>query len=127
MNLNHPVTYIKGVSVARAELLYTELGVKTCNDLLHLFPFRYIDKTQFYTINQLKQNTSEVQIVGKITGIKGDVIVSRDTKEGAELFGSPALDKINHIRSMAIVRNLPKVMKRIEKLEESILESSSTK
>lgn len=70
MNLNHPVTYIKGVSVARAELLYTELGVKTCNDLLHLFPFRYIDKTQFYTINQLKQNTSEVQIVGKITGIK---------------------------------------------------------
>ncbi|PKH51132.1 ATP-dependent DNA helicase RecG [Tenacibaculum sp. Bg11-29] len=70
MNLNHPVTYIKGVSVARAELLYTELGVKTCNDLLHLFPFRYIDKTQFYTINKLAQNSSEVQVVGKITGIK---------------------------------------------------------
>ena len=70
MNLNHPVTYIKGVSVARAELLYTELGIKTCNDLLHLFPFRYIDKTQFYTIKKLEQNSSEVQIVGKITGIK---------------------------------------------------------
>ncbi|CAM1347919.1 ATP-dependent DNA helicase RecG [Tenacibaculum crassostreae] len=70
MNLNHPVTYIKGVSVARAELLYSELGIKTCNDLLHLFPFRYIDKTQFYTINQLQQNSAEVQIVGKITGIK---------------------------------------------------------
>jgi len=70
MNLNQPVTYIKGVSVARAELLYTELGIKTCNDLLHLFPYRYIDKTQFYTINQLQQNTAEVQIVGKITGVK---------------------------------------------------------
>ena len=70
MNLNHPVTYIKGVSVARAELLYTELGIKTCNDLLYLFPFRYIDKTQFYTINKLEQNSSEVQVVGKITGIK---------------------------------------------------------
>ncbi|WP_299621861.1 ATP-dependent DNA helicase RecG [uncultured Tenacibaculum sp.] len=70
MNLNQPVTYIKGVSVTRAELLYSELGVKTCNDFLHLFPFRYIDKTQFYTINQLQQNSSEVQIVGKITGIK---------------------------------------------------------
>lgn len=70
MNLNHPITYIKGVSVARAELLYSELGIKTCNDLLHLFPFRYIDKTQFYTINQLQQNSAEVQIVGKITGIK---------------------------------------------------------
>ncbi|CAM1333376.1 DEAD/DEAH box helicase [Tenacibaculum aestuariivivum] len=70
MNLNHPVTYIKGVSIARAELLYTELGIKTCNDLLHLFPFRYIDKTQFYTINQLAKNTAEVQVVGKITSIK---------------------------------------------------------
>ncbi|MBS9774477.1 MAG: ATP-dependent DNA helicase RecG [Tenacibaculum sp.] len=68
--LNKPITYIKGVSLARAELLYSELGIKTCNDLLHLFPFRYIDKTQFYTINQLQQNTSEVQIVGKITSVK---------------------------------------------------------
>ncbi len=70
MNLNHPVTYIKGVSVARAELLFTELGIRTCNDLLYLFPFRYIDKTQFYTIKELSQNTAEVQIVGKITSIK---------------------------------------------------------
>jgi ATP-dependent DNA helicase RecG len=70
MNLNSPVTYIKGVSVARAELLYAELGIRTCRDLLHLFPFRYIDKTQFYTINQLQPNSSEVQIVGKISGIK---------------------------------------------------------
>ncbi len=70
MNLNHPITYIKGVSVARAELLFTELGIKTCNELLHLFPFRYIDKTQFYPINQLVQNAAEVQIVGKITAVK---------------------------------------------------------
>ncbi|APG66382.1 ATP-dependent DNA helicase RecG [Tenacibaculum todarodis] len=56
--------------MARAELLYSELGVKNCKDLLHLFPFRYIDKTQFYKINSLQQNTAEVQIVGKITGLK---------------------------------------------------------
>jgi ATP-dependent DNA helicase RecG len=70
MNLNQPITYVKGVSVARAELLYSELGIRTCNDLLHFFPYRYIDKTQFYTINQLHQNSAEVQVVGKITGIK---------------------------------------------------------
>lgn len=70
MNLNQPITYVKGVSVARAELLSSELGIRTCNDLLHFFPYRYIDKTQFYTINQLHKNTAEVQIVGKITGIK---------------------------------------------------------
>ena len=74
----------------------------------------------------------QVGIIGHLniadkTFIAAQSGVSRDTKEGAELFGSPALDKINHIRSMAIVRNLPKVMKRIEKLEASIIESSSTK
>ncbi|MFY7670930.1 ATP-dependent DNA helicase RecG [Tenacibaculum sp. MEBiC06402] len=70
MNLNQPITYVKGVSVARAELLYSELGIRTCNDLLHFFPYRYIDKTQFYTINELHRNSAEVQVVGKITGIK---------------------------------------------------------
>jgi ATP-dependent DNA helicase RecG len=70
VNLNNPITYIKGISVHRASLLYAELGIKTCNDLLHFFPFRYIDKTQFYAIKELQPNSSEVQIVGKITRIK---------------------------------------------------------
>lgn len=50
--------------------MYTELGIKTCNDLLNFFPFRYIDKTQFYAIKDLQPNSSEVQIVGKITNVK---------------------------------------------------------
>ena len=70
MNLDYPLTYIKGVSVQRATLLYLELGIKNCNDLLNFFPFRYIDKTQFYQIKELQPNSSEVQIVGKITHIK---------------------------------------------------------
>ncbi|MDG2357496.1 MAG: ATP-dependent DNA helicase RecG [Polaribacter sp.] len=70
MNLSYPITYIKGISVQRATLLYTELGIKTCNDLLNFFPFRYIDKTTFYSIKELQPNSSEVQIVGKITGVK---------------------------------------------------------
>ncbi|MFL0078712.1 ATP-dependent DNA helicase RecG [Tenacibaculum maritimum] len=70
MNLQKPITYIKGVTINRAELLYTELGIKTADDLLNFFPFRYIDKTKFYTIKELENNNSEVQIVGKITGIK---------------------------------------------------------
>ena len=69
-NLNNPITYINGVSVQRATLLYTALGIKSCNDLLNFFPFRYIDKTQFFQIKDLQPNTAEVQIVGKITHIK---------------------------------------------------------
>ena len=70
MNLNNPITYIKGISVQRATLMNTELGIKTCNDLLHFFPFRYIDKTQFYSIIDLQPNSSEVQIIGKVTNVK---------------------------------------------------------
>ncbi|WP_439127662.1 ATP-dependent DNA helicase RecG [Polaribacter sp.] len=70
MNLDQPITYIKGVSVQKAALLFAELGIKTCNDLLHFFPFRYIDKTQFYAIKDLQPSTAEVQTVGKITRVK---------------------------------------------------------
>ncbi|SEE54190.1 ATP-dependent DNA helicase RecG [Polaribacter dokdonensis] len=70
MNLDYPITYISGISVQRATLLYSELGIKTCNDLLNFFPFRYIDKTKFHAIKDLQPNSSEVQIVGKITNVK---------------------------------------------------------
>ena len=70
MNLANPITYIKGISVQKASLLYSELGIKTCNDLLNFFPFRYIDKTKFHQIKELQPNSSEVQIVGKVTQVK---------------------------------------------------------
>jgi len=69
-NLNTSISYLKGVGPSRADLLKTELGIYTFGDLLHFFPNRYIDRTQFLKINQLQQNTSEVQIIGKITSIK---------------------------------------------------------
>lgn len=69
LTLSNPISYIPGISVHRATLLYTEFGIKTCNDLLNFFPFRYIDKTQFYAIKDLQPNSSEVQIVGKITRV----------------------------------------------------------
>ena len=69
-NLNLPISYINGVTANRASLLLQELHIRTCNDLLTFFPFRYIDKTQFYKINQLANSTAEVQIIGKITHIK---------------------------------------------------------
>ncbi len=70
MNLQNPVTYIKGISVQKAALLFEELGIRTCNDLLFSFPFRYIDKTKFYKINQLLPTSAEVQIVGRVVQVK---------------------------------------------------------
>ncbi len=68
--LQTPIDYLKGVGPNRAALLRSELGIQTYQDLIHLFPNRYIDRTQFYTINGLQKNTSEVQIVGRVTSIR---------------------------------------------------------
>ena len=68
--LQTPIVYLKGVGPNRAETLGSELGIYTYIDLLNLFPNRYLDKTQYYKINQLQRNSSEVQIIGKIVHLK---------------------------------------------------------
>ena len=68
--LQTPIDYLKGVGPNRADLLKKELGIHTFQDLLNLFPNRYLDRTQYYKIAQLLQTNAEVQIVGKITHIK---------------------------------------------------------
>jgi len=70
IKLSNPITYITGVTTTRAALLKQEVGIRSCVDLFHFFPNRYIDKTQFYKINQLHNSNAEVQIVGKITQIR---------------------------------------------------------
>ena len=69
-NLQTPIDYLKGVGPNRADLLRKELGIHTYQDLINLFPNRYIDRTHYFKINQLQQNSAEVQIIGKITGLK---------------------------------------------------------
>ncbi len=68
--LQTPIDYLKGVGPNRADLLKKELGVFTYQDLVNLFPNRYLDKTKYYKINELQRNSSEVQIVGKIVHLK---------------------------------------------------------
>lgn len=65
-NLETPLVYLKGVGPKRAELLQKELGVFTYEQLLHHYPFRYIDRTRFYKINELNPDMPLVQVIGKI-------------------------------------------------------------
>ena len=62
-----PIEYLKGVGPKRAELLKKELGIFSYEDLLTYYPFRYIDRTRFYKINELDPELPLVQIVGRIT------------------------------------------------------------
>ena len=68
--LETPIEYLKGVGPAKADLLKKELKIFTYRDLLHLFPFRYVDRSRFYKVNQISSTEAEVQIVGKITHLE---------------------------------------------------------
>jgi len=68
--LQTPIDYLKGVGPGRAEVLRKELGIHTYQDLINLFPNRYIDRTRFYKVSELQPTNAEVQIVGQITGFK---------------------------------------------------------
>ena len=64
------LVYLKGVGPERARLLKEELNLRTFEDLLHFFPNRYIDRSRFYSINDIPKNNTEIQIKGKITSVK---------------------------------------------------------
>lgn len=68
--LQTPIEYLKGVGPARGDLFRKELGIHKYQDLLNLYPNRYIDRTRYYRINELQAANAEVQIVGKIINIK---------------------------------------------------------
>lgn len=62
--LESPIEYLKGVGPVRGDLLKKELGIHTFYDLLMQFPYRYVDKTQFFAIKSLHQESGAVQIKG---------------------------------------------------------------
>ena len=76
--LNQSIEFIKGVGPARSKLLSEELNLKTIKDLVDFYPYRYIDRSRFYSINEIPKNQSEVQIIGKIRSIRRTKVRYRD-------------------------------------------------
>ena len=68
--LHTKIQFLPGVGEKRADFLRMELGIETFHDLLHHFPFRYVDRSKFYRIRDVVPSMSEVQIVGVITQIR---------------------------------------------------------
>jgi len=68
--LETSIEYLKGVGPNRGALLRKELGIHKYGHLLNFFPNRYIDRTRYYKINELKNTVAEVQIIGKIINVK---------------------------------------------------------
>ncbi len=48
--LKTEIQYLAGVGPKRADLLRKELQISCFEDLLYYFPYKYVDRTKFYTI-----------------------------------------------------------------------------
>lgn len=68
--MDNPVEYLKGVGPQRGDLLKKELGIFTFRDLLGLFPYRHIDKSQVQAIGKIGGQAEYVQIAGTLTSLE---------------------------------------------------------
>lgn len=65
-----PIEYLKGVGPQRAEILKKEISVFTYGDLLSYYPFRYIDRTQFYKIEDVDPDLPFIQILVRLKSLE---------------------------------------------------------
>lgn len=68
--LNQDIQFVNGVGQKRADVLLSELDVKTVRDMLYVFPYRYIDRSKFYAIRELNSNLPYVQVRAKFTSVQ---------------------------------------------------------
>ena len=68
--LDTPVEYLKGIGPSRAEMLRKEIEIRTFGDLLHYYPFRYVDRSKFYTVREIDSDAAWVQLKGRITAMQ---------------------------------------------------------
>ena len=81
--LDTNIQYLGGVGPKRAELLRRELGIETLSDLIHLYPFRYVDRSGITPIAEARPDLASLQIRARVVsrtlyGPSGS-IVSQDT------------------------------------------------
>ena len=60
------IKFLPGVGPKRADLLDKELGIKTADDLLRHYPYRYIDRSRFYYLHEISEEMPFIQVKGQI-------------------------------------------------------------
>lgn len=82
------IKYLPGVGPKRAELLQKELGIRTFGDLIHFYPFRYIDRSTVIPISAAMPDMAHIQIRAKVVsrelyGTKGVIYQDNPAEDTA--------------------------------------------
>ncbi len=72
------IQYLPGVGPKRAEALRSEFGAEYASDLLRIYPFRYVDRTSFVRIADVRGDSAYIQILASVRkislwGAKGEI------------------------------------------------------
>lgn len=67
---NTDIKYLPGVGPKKAEILNKEIDVFSVEDLLHYYPYKYIDKSRIYYIHEIDGNMPYIQLKGRITAFE---------------------------------------------------------
>ena len=91
--LKSDIQYLPGVGPKRAQLLKTELEVATFGDLIHLYPFRYIDRSSIQRIAEITPDVAHVQVMARVIratlyGPGSSVFIQR-SQAGVEIDNCP--------------------------------------
>ena len=60
------IKFLPGVGEQRASILGGELNIRSLYDLLYYFPYKYIDRSRIYKVNELSGHLQHVQLLGEI-------------------------------------------------------------
>lgn len=64
--LKNDIQFLPGVGPKRAALIKRELGINTLDELLHFYPFRYIDRSTIVPISSISPDVAYVQIKARV-------------------------------------------------------------
>lgn len=106
--LQTPIAFLKGVGPQRAELLRQEINVVTVNDLLNYFPFRYVDRSAYHTVADLRYLDSYAQLRGTLVGIN-EVAVGRQKKLVAKFQDASGLIELVWFQGIHFIKPLLKL------------------
>ena len=95
MTLDTAIQYLPGVGPKRAQLLNTELGIATVGDLVHLYPFRYIDRSSIVRIADVHPDLAQVQVRATVLRVR---LLAQN---GAEI--PPEGVKYNLVKRLSVV------------------------
>ncbi|MDD5185927.1 MAG: DEAD/DEAH box helicase, partial [Paludibacter sp.] len=60
------IKFLPGVGPRKADLFDKELGIKSAEDLLRHYPYKYVDRSRFYYLHEITAEMPFIQVKGQI-------------------------------------------------------------